>query len=371
MLRIFRFIIISMIILGFKSANADSVIYCDHPADIFYSPITSKIYLACAGDFTTLDLITIDPITLTEEHNFYIGGIAKSIIPTDGGVNLLLLLSNVDGDTSSNDGVLRKVNASNGVPVVGYEIEFNDLPLTMVADSTQTYLYVVWGGLDIEPATINRIRISDFHVMPEVAHYGYTPDSIALTNNNEKLYIKDKMINRVQQPSPIKYYFNIGVFNVADMSMICEIPMNNIIPWSLQMGYDNRLFVSHASPAHEEIGNEISLVVIDTGSDSIIHSISLGENGIGDMDIDPMTHKLYGAVGPRDYYHAELEEYIWRSSEIIVELDLNEITFIPPIYHILDNEGLWVIAVAPIPGCSRLFAIAEVSSEYVHYMDLN
>ncbi len=365
---IYSFCMIFLILICSNLAYADSIVYCDHTYTIFFSPITSKVYLACAGDFSTLDLITFDPITLTEEHNFYIGGTAESVIPTDGGVNLLLLLSNVDGDTSTNDGVLRKVNAATGTLIPGYEIEFDDLPLTMIDDSNQTFLYVSW-GLSKKPATINKIRISDFQVMPESVDYGYKPNSIAITNDNSKLYVIDQLLHISGQPPTEQYYFNIGAFNTEDMSMICEISIGNIIPVSLQMCYDNRLFVSHPVPDHY-IDSEISLIVINTETDEIIENISLGEQGILDIDIDPINQKLYGTIGPRDYYDPELKEYIWRSSEIIVQFDLTDPSYTPTYFN-LGNEGLWDIAIASMPGFSRIFAIAEaVDSEFVYYMDL-
>ena len=349
--------------------HADSIVYCDQPGDLFYSPITSKVYLACAGDFSTLDLITIDPLTLTDEYNFYVGGTVDAIVPTFDGLHLLILLSNVDGDTSSNDGVLRKIDSTTGEIVPGYEIEFDDAPLTMVSDNDQTYLYVSWRFSKKRPATINKIRISDFEVMPEYTDYGYKPFSIALSNDDSKLYVINNTLRMIEIPLSLDYYYNIGVFNTADMTMNREINVGDFMPWDMQMGFDHRLFLSFPAPSEGENDN-ISLIVIDTRIDEIIESINLNEEGIGDISIDPFNQKLYGTFSRKDYFDPEYEEYFHESTELIIQFDLNDLTYTPSFLE-LGDEGLISIAVAFLPGNSRIFSLAgDRTSPLIYYMDL-
>lgn len=369
MKRICKYFLVLLILLWANLVYSESIIYCNQPADLFYNSITSKLYLACAGDFSTLDLITIDPITLTEDHKFYIGGLADAIIPVDGGVNLLLLLSNVDGDTSTNDGVLRKVDSATGEIIPGYEVEFNDCPLTMVTDNNQIYLYVSWGISIRKAATINKIRISDFQVMPESVDYAEMPFELALSNDNSKLYVRNEALNVTEPPLPMEYHYNIGVFNTADMTMKCEINLGDFMPYDMEMGYDNRLFLSFPIP-EEGVTDNISLIVIDTLTDEVIESISLNEEGIGDISIDPINQKLYGTSCPKDYFDPEYGKYIHRPTEIIVQFDLNDPTY-TPFYFTLGNEGLLEIAVASTLGSCRIFAFADdISIPFIYYMDL-
>ena len=346
-------------------AGADSIVYCNHTYRIIYSPVTAKIYLACAGEASTLELITIDPITLTEEHNFTVGGLTDMVVPVDNGVNLLILLSELDGNLRTSDGVLRKVNAQTGALVPGYEIVFDESPLTMVVDSAQNFAYVSV-GLNEYPATITKISLANFQTVPPEVSFGRVPDVMALSNDDMKLYVRDRDLFEIFNPNQ-QYYYQIGIINTVDMSENTPIQIMGLRPSHLVMGSDNRLFASHPIPIDED-NTDISLIVINTVTDEIEEELSFNEMGIWDIGIDPINQKLYGLTGQRDFYDPESDYYFHDTSPIIVQFDLTDPSYTPT-YLTLGTEGLWNIALASMPGFSRIFAIAE-ESEVVYYMDL-
>ena len=363
-IRIFSLII--MILICSYFVYADSVNYCGFPYSIFYSQSTGYIYLACAGDFDHLDLITIAPVTTLVVNNFRIGGLAKAVVPVDNGNNLLILLSALDDDPQTHEGVLRKINAETGVIVPGYEISFTECPLTMVVDNLQNYAYVSV-GLDYSPtSSIMKIDLSSFSILSPIVQFGEIPEVMALTNDDEKLYIKSEEI--IKTPSDPFTYFNIGVVNTDDMTMNDPIRIVNILPIQLVMGYDNRLYLSNHIPV-EEHNTDISLMVIDTNNDTIIENISLNGSGIWVMKVDELNQKLYGLIWNRDVFLPQHNRTTFGPSPIIAQFDLTDPTYTPT-YMILDDEGLCDFVIASIPGSSRIFAIAK-ESEAIYYMDVH
>jgi hypothetical protein len=356
-----------MILICSYFVYADSVNYCDFPYNIFYSQSTGYIYLACAGDFDHLDLITIDPVTTSVVNNFRIGGLADAVVPVGNGNNLLVLLSELDDDPQTPEGVLRKINADTGVIVPGNEISFTEYPLTMVVDNMQNYAYVSV-GLDYSPtSSIMKIDLSSFSILSPIVQFGEIPEVMALTNDDEKLYIKSE--ERLNTPGEPLHYA-IGVVNTNDMTLNNSIETANVPPVQMVMGYDNRLYVSNHVPV-EEHNSDISLMVIDTNNDTIIENISLNGSGIWVMKVDELNQKLYGLIWNRDVFLPQHNRTTFGPSPIIAQFDLNDPTYIPN-YITLDDEGLWNFVIATIPGGSRLFAMATSNeSPYIHYMDID
>ena len=361
-MKLLRIVILIMLLSTYSFA--DSTSYCDFPFSIFYCSETGKIYLSCT-DASSSDLITINPVSLVEETRFVLDCDVDMIFSVDGGANLLLLLSSLDGDPMTHDGVLKKVNSQTGELIPGFEIQFDRIPLTMVVDNTQDYAYVSI-GLHYSPCTIYKINLSTFQVVSPQVHFGELANDMALSNDGTKLYVRSDAVFYDEQPVD---YFKIGVINTVDMTEGTPIKIHNITPAFLEMGYDNRLFVSNPIAMVDD-NTDVSLIVIDTITDEIVEEVSLNEMGIWDLKIDLINQKLYGAVWPRDYYDPIVEFMTNAPSPEIVQFDLTDPTYTPS-YFTLANEDLWLITVASMSGFSRIFAIPESDdSKLVYYMDL-
>jgi DNA-binding beta-propeller fold protein YncE len=364
-IKIIIIIIITNIVM---LVSAEITSYCDYNYSIYSSQITSKVYLACSGSETALELITIDPETAIQECAFSVDGLVQMVIPVDNSDNLLILLAEVDGNIDTFDGCLQKVDASNGSLITGFEYLFDEVPLTMVSDENQNYVYVSYGLSTEDKSKIMKLSLNDFSCVAEAANYGYYIDKLALSSDGSKLYVKNKELHLDQGQSDEFTYFTIGVFNTNDMTLNKEIKLPGaMMPNSILMGNDYRLFVSNSSPRGEYNSN-VSLVVIDTRNDIVIKEISLNENGISDIRIDMANNVLYGIKCPRDYYESMMEEYVHRPSAILIKFDLTDPDYTPS-YLTLANEGLLEITIVNYEDCSRVFATAD-SPQNVYYSDL-
>ena len=237
----------------------------------------------------------------------------------------------------------------------------------MILDQNSEFLYVSAGLHPENPTTIYKISLQTFQQVIPPASYGKLTISMAISNDNNKLYIRNGDYIPVDPDSMDEFYSEIGIFNTSDLSQMDSIIFHDMVPSFIRMGYDNRLFVTNSIPM-TEMNNETSLYVIDTNNDEIIKNVSMGETGLGYMALDPINQKLYCTTFFRDEYDPDFDETIHRLTPEITLFDLMDPAYTPSNITI-DNEGLWIIALSYSASGERLFA-STPDSNLIHYQDL-
>jgi len=328
------------------------------PYSLFYSYSTDKIYIGCAGDESSLELCVIDPITLNVDKTFLLDGLIESVVPINGGNSLLILLSDIDGDASTEDGELRQIAYSDGA--TEYSFSFLTIPLALTVDNQEDFAYVS-SGLDthaINP-TISKIDLNSWQRALDDVIYGFYSIDMELTGNDSKLYIKNMSVNL----SGNDYYYEIGIYNTLDMSEQPSIQLD-VCPSFLKMGYDNRLYASHPTP---EL-NQPSLLVIDTTTD-MYTPLMFDYLGFEYLTLDSINKMLYCSI-LTEQLDPELEELLFMPTNIIFSIDL-ENQYLHSIIE-MAPEPIIQIEVVPIndPNIScRLFGI-PVNGNRIYYYDI-
>lgn len=329
---------------------------------LFYSPLTEKVYMGCTGGPNSLELQVINPISLNIDKSYLLDGLAEAIIPINNGNSLIVLLSCIDDDPLTEDGELRQIAYSDGHTENSFP--FSTIPLAMVIDSQENFAYITSGldEIEVDPI-ITKIDLSNFQKIGNDVVYGRFCDSIAITNDDSKLYIKNDDLKQ-HAPPDYRFYREIGVFNTSDMSPLTPIQLDSGLS-IITMGYDNRLYASSATPEDDEV----PLVIVDTLTDTITE-FSYPHHGLFDIAVDATNRKLYCSVFT-EQWEPEIDEMLFMPSPVVLEIDLeNQYSYRE---MILGSEPIWLIKVAPISDpiyhC-RLFG-KVVESPKVYYMDVD
>ena len=302
---------------------------------------------------------TVDPssaeIDQTYDHSF-IGNFAYAA-SVDNGLNILVLLSETDGNERTEESILYKLEASDGDIIC--QTQFDEWATDMVVSDDKAYAYISIGLSLYENGEILKINTGTLNTEDCVEFGKYCPD-IDINNSGTKLYAHDHKTR------------SIGVIDTSDMILIRHDlkigPSVGHTDCNLKMGYDNRLFVSVANPILAD--DETVIYVIDTNTDEFIEpALRFGDYGIPFMDINPVNHMLYALASTRTYYWEEVEEYCYEPTNMILELDLNDYSYR---FFTIGSEPMWDIAVAyDNYGLNRLFCIASADeSPNIYYKDV-
>jgi len=332
-----------------------------HPFSFFYFHETNKLYSGCLTYEGSRKLIVSDPLTLNTNKEYTVNSFVECVEPVNNGYSLLILLSDVDCNGGTEDGVLRQIAYSDGH--TEHEYSFSTIPLGLVVDSQENYAYVSSGlaHTEVDPI-ITKINLSTWQRVGEDVKYGRFSNYLALTHDDSKLYVKTCDVVRHDHVTNIMY-FGIGVFDTSDMSKINEIEIN-VMPSVIKMGYDNRLYVG-GEPLTPE---EPSLFVINTTNDTVTPLI-YANAGFIDIALDNINHKLYASTTILQW-DSEYKIHIPEPSNMVYQIDLeNQYS-----YQVFTpaEENIVLIEAVPIddPNYScRLFATASEGKK-VYYMDI-
>jgi len=362
---------ILIIILLYISFSSESTKFCtDGNYSISYNKNINKICLGCTGSAETLELLVINPSTIQRDKFYRVDGLVESVVLIDDGLSILALLSETDGNEGTHEGKLVKMNYENGN--ILDQIDFtNQMPLTMVIDSNEEYVYLTAGIIleyEDNPPKVYKIRLDTFEIIDNSVCGEYA-EVIEISHDNTKVYVKNgemfPTFVSIGEPNAYKVsggYFKINIYETEGLNenRYIELPLPVT---TMKMGYDNRLFVGYDGPYEE---SEYGLAVVDTTTNQIIKTMKFGDDGrmgINFMDYDSVRRNLYCSTMTFGHYNSELDMYLHKPSNIILKINLDDYTYS---YITPGNEHLWSLVVAHDINYCRVFCIAETN---IYYFD--
>jgi hypothetical protein len=362
-----RYLFLAIILFVSASCSMHTTVKSFKPCSVnvfslSYSPLTQKVYFGGVGSGHSRELKVIDPVSLNIEKSYIMNGFCDTVIPINNGLSLLVMLSDIDGDAYTEDGELRQIAYSDGLTENSYP--FSTIPTTMVVDSQENFAYIT-SGIDRNEVIpiISKIDLSTFQKVGNDIVYGLSIDSIAITNDDTKLYVIENVLHK-PDPWEDEFYWEIGVFNTSDMSALPPIQLDSP-PSALSMGYDNRLYVSFPLP--EE--NHPPLIIIDTLTDTFTE-YNYPNHGLDALALDATNRKLYCSVYS-EQMDPVFDEIHLAPSPVILEIDLENQYSSREI--VLGMEYIWFLDVVPISDPNyncRLFCRLMEGPD-VYYMDVD
>lgn len=334
---------------------------------------TAKLFAGCTWDGQSIKLFVYDPILLQIENIYSLNGLIKEVIPINNGYSILVLLSDVDNDETTKDGSLLQLSSLDGS--IENEFIFNTYPQALVIDSNENFAYVSSGyesmpdWIDPSPdPSVTKIDLTTtpFSQVGSSIDFGEYSTSMAITNDNSKLYVRS--IKRFETPPPeYRGYFQIGVFDTGGTGAMSVLPFLELPsePGLLEMGYDDRLYISNRYPDDE---GEASLYIVNTLTDEI-DTLLIDGIGFFGLAIDPENCRLYCSASERKQ-HPVRDELYFANSNIIYEIDIeNNYSYIS--FELGDEPFRLIEAVPyehPVYKC-RLFG-KSYDSNKINYMDI-
>jgi DNA-binding beta-propeller fold protein YncE len=362
MKKTFITIIIILMTMGISVSDSGYIEPCSiSPFSFFYDTTTNMVYVGCGGDENSLTISLINPLTLATVKTYTFDGLIESVVPVNSGNSILTLLSDLDGDGYTEDGQLRQIAFSNGN--IEGTLNLSYIPLAMVVDHENNYAYIS-GGLDVSSVnpSISKIDLQTFQKATSDVVYGCYSNSMALTPDGEKLYVKyDCLLEDEQDPN--LQYTEIKVFDTQDMSDITSINVD-ANPSFFQMGYDDRLYIGCETP--EE--GEPSLLVIDTCTDEYT-TVAFQGIGLSDIKIDSIHQKLYGSVLTKQMI-PEIEEMAYAPTSMVYEIN-PENNYSYRVFTVAPEE-IGAIIVVPLNNprfTCRIFSMPEAGDK-IYYFDV-
>ena len=278
-----------------------------------YSTLTQKVYIGGVGSEHSRELKVMDPVSLNVDKSYILSGFCDTAIPINNGSSILVLLEDIDHDAYTEDGELRQIAYSDGHTENSYSL--STIPTAMVVDSQENYAYIT-SGIDRNEVIpiISKINLTTFQKVGNDVVYGCSIESIAITNDNAKLYVIENVLHK-PDPWEEEFYWEIGVFNTSDMSILPPIQLDSA-PSALSMGYDNRLYASFPLPE----GDDPAIVIIDTLTDTFT-GFDYPEHGLDALSLDAVHQKLYCSVYA-EQWEPIVDDVLLMPSPVILEIDL-------------------------------------------------
>jgi DNA-binding beta-propeller fold protein YncE len=352
------------ILTGSAFADEGEKEFCGFTYSVNSSAQTSRVYLGCAGNAESLELVIINPFSLQVDRKFPVKGLIQDVFPIEGGKFLLVLLVETDANEETSEGVLQKIDITAGEVVK--ELAFKRAPLAMVVDSDEKYAYVSSGINYDLTSSIDKISLDDFLVKSSVM-FGDNPDDLAITSDGKKLYVKSEELFYKEVEEETTFFWKVGIIDTLNMTIkdALQVP---VIPLSVEMSTDDRLFIGYSMPMSEE-NMDFSLLIVDTRTDKIEKELSFNEIGVADITYDPVSDMIYCIACPRTLFDKELEMYTHESTDMILAINLDDYSHTS---FQLGDEPLWDITIVPFSNNtrSRIFGITESNSPKVFYRDL-
>jgi len=356
MKKIFIALMFIVMMYNISYANEGNIQFGDNYYSIYGSISNLKLYINTLYYNGDTKLAVINAMTLCKEKELAINTIIQGIKSVDNGTSLIILLAECDKVETTEDGALIKMDSENGN--ILNSIVFDLCPMSMAIDEQNTYAYVTTGIRHDIDGKLLKISLDNFQIEREI-QFGRTSDSMALTNDGEKLYVKSQEYLGAIEGYDDNFY--VSIFDTSDLSLIGHIPIS-FLHSNLIMGYDERLYIANRTA----VAWEPSILVIDTETDHIVETINPACGGIGFMAIDKVNRKLYCTTFPQTYHDLETDEWYHQASNLILELDLQDYSH--RLITVGDSE-YWEIAIVNINGNCRLFC-GENEGPKIYYKDV-
>jgi DNA-binding beta-propeller fold protein YncE len=291
----------------------------------------------------------IDPSNNETYAQFMTDGYIHAVKTINDCGDVIVLLSECDYDEKTQDSKIQIIDFDTGTVV--NEVYIDDWCVDMAVDSNEEFAYVTKGISNQERTKLQKYQLPQLQLVDEI-EVGFETEDVVISQPANKVYVHN-----------IRTYDTWSI-DPVDLSIIVDDNYIGHGRVNLKMGYDDRLFISRVNPDWR--GNAPCLFVIDTCTDEIIESFDFGDIGIGFMAVNPVTHKLYGAVSTKTYARPEDGELVYELSNQIIELDLDDYSY--RIFTV-GNERLYQIALAYKNGMNRLYCLAWQSNN-IHYIDV-
>ena len=344
----------------------NNVVYCDEGTfsvcsivsySISYDESLSCVYLPCTGNAQSLYLNVVDPCTLQIYKTYQFDGLIQDAYAIDNSSKLLIILSELDGNSSTEEGKLVEIDYAAGNTLRSLNLDRS--PEVMRIDPSENYAYVALGLMDpYISGDIIKISLSTFQIVDETV-FGDDVDDMAISPDGSKLYVKTE---NIYWEHPSVGIWGIGVFDTSDLELISRFPVLTS-PSEIELNSDgSRLYIG--SHNYERTDSGADIYVVDTSTNTIINKLRFFHNdtemGTSCLQYSCITNKLYCTAAPDI-------DGIFEYSNLIMELDLYDYSYS---FFEMGSSDLGLMTLAEDANMCRLFAIETEGTPVVHYMDV-
>jgi hypothetical protein len=334
-------------------SDTGSIVFCENNNALFTSADRSKLYSTCTITPGEYQFQVINPETLEIENSFCLDGYLEDIHTLNSGYELLLLMSDLDGNSETEEGRIQKLDTISGTFDTGYF--FTRWSNAFAIDSNEQYAYITTGLS--EPGEIYKMDLSNYSFTK--IDYGYLSNVIAITPNNTKIYINNRKFYDADNPVGRVYY--VDVFSTSNLTRVNQIPVYHK-SMDLQMSDDGILYIGYLW----SMMSTPIFTAIDTSDDSIVHELDFPGYGLWWGDLDYTGEYIYYTAWNYTYIpEDDCEDYIPCNKVI----KINTSDFSSEILT-LGDVPIWAIATTRINNRDRLFGIVDEQS-LVWYLDVS